>query len=156
MEQFQKNITDSSKDFVKSAEFNIRLAEKLPDDTLTRDKFYKTAMLVELIREGIILENNFSDDFINKIKESPLYKYSNIMKMQGLSDKPKRKHIDRLNLTKNFNELDKHEQFEIVKSLIYASLNIFDTKYQNLFNNNNSQGQDEMGNILDMYDMLMH
>ena len=156
LEKFRKNLTDSSNNFVKSAEFNIRLAKKLPDDTLTRDKFYKTAMLVELIREGIILENNFSDDFINKVKDSPLYKYSNIMKMQGLSDKPKRKHIDRLNLTKNFNELDKHEQFEIVKSLIYASLNIFDTKYQNLFNNNNSQGQDEMGNILDMYDMLMH
>lgn len=76
--------------------------------------------------------------------------------MQGLSDKPKRKYTDRLKLTQNFNELDEQEQFEIVKSLIYASLNIFDTKYQNLFNNNNSQGQDEMGNILDMYDMLMH
>ncbi len=156
LKKFRENLTDSSNDFVKSAEFNIRLAKKLPDDTLTRDKFYKTAMLVELIREGIILENNFSEDFIKKVKDSPLYKYSNIMKMKGFSDKPKRKHLDRLKLTKDFNELDEAEQFEIVKSLIYASLNIFDTKYQNLFNNNNSQGQDEMGNILDMYNMLMH
>ena len=156
LEKFRENLTDSSNDFVKSAEFNIRLAKKLPDDTLTRDKFYKTAMLVELIRDGIILENNFSDDFINKVKDSPLYKYSNIMKMQGLSNKFKQKHLDRLQLTRDFNELDEQEQFEIVKSLIYASLNIFDTKYQNLFSNNNSKGQDEMGNIVDMYDMLMH
>lgn len=156
LEKFRENLTDSSNDFVKSAEFNIRLAEKLPDDTLTRDKFYKTAMLVELIREGIILENNFSEDFIEKVKASPLYKYSNIMKMQGFRDKQKRKYLDRIKLTQNFNGLDKQEQFEIVKSLIYASLNIFDTKYENLFNNKNAQGQDEMGNIRDMYYLLTH
>ncbi len=98
LERFKENLFDDSKDFVKAGEFNIRLAERLPLDACTRDKFYKTAMFVELIRSGKIIENNFNEAFLNRIKKSPLYEYSNIIHQEGFSELPKAKHKKEQNL----------------------------------------------------------
>jgi len=154
--RFMRNKNDDSNDFVKAAEFNIRLAQELPNDTMTRDKYYKTAMFVELLRSGKVLENNLSSSMIKKIKESPLFAYSNITRQEGLCDKFKSKHLERINTLKNFNELDFDTQFEIVRDIIYSSLEIKSEKNKALFENINTRQEDEMGNILQMYEQLMH
>jgi len=123
---------------------------------MTRDKYYKTAMFVELLRSGKVLENNLSSSMIKKIKESPLFAYSNITRQEGLCDKFKSKHLERINTLKNFNELDFDTQFEIVRDIIYSSLEIKSEKNKALFENINTRQEDEMGNILQMYEQLMH
>ena len=154
--RFEANLKDDSKDFVKAAEFNIRLAERLPSDTETRDKFYKTAMFVELVRYGKIVENNFDAEFVNRIKKSPLYRYSNILRQEGFSSLPKEKHTKRIQVAKNFYTMNTSEQFALIRDMIRFSLYIKDAGNEDLFANVNSNGEDEMGNILEMYDMLQH
>jgi len=156
LERFSRNLENDSKDFVQAAEFDIKLAEKLPSDTETRDKFYKTAMLVELIRSGKIIENNFDEEFLNRVKKSPLYKYSNIIRQEGFSALPKEKHIKRIRTAADFNGMDVSEKFALIRDMIHSSLYIKDAENENLFINKDSDGEDEMGNILEMYDKLMH
>ena len=156
LKRFTKNLDDNSKDFVKAAEFNIQLAGFLPEDKEIRDKFYKTAMFVELLREGKVLENNFPDEFLSKIKKSPLYKYSNIIRQNGLKSDLKEKHKNRIETAKNFDKMSTEAQFQLVLDMIKSSLYIKDAKSPELFVNVNSGGVDEMGNILEMYDMLSH
>lgn len=156
LDRFEANLDDDSKDFVKAAEFNIRLAEQLPTDKETRDKFYKTAMFVEIVRSGKILENNFDQAFLNKIKKSPLYRYSNIIRQEGFGSLPKEKHTKRVRMAENFYAMNTAEQFAIIRDMIYSSLYMKDARNEELFVNVNSNGEDEMGNILEMYDMLQH
>ena len=156
LKRFEENKKDSSKDFVKAAEFNIRLAEQLPTDIATRDLFYKTAMLVELVREGRIIENNFSDRLINKIKNSVLFNYSNLMRQEAFKDIEKNKHKQRRKLIKEFYSLSIDQQFEIIKSNIYSSYKIPTNENKQLFTNTDTNGKDEMGNIEEMYHQLMN
>jgi len=152
--RFLDNINDDSKDFVKTAEFDIRLAKMLPPDKAIRDKFYKTAMFVEVIRGGRILENQFSSEFMEKIKSSPLYKYSNIMKQQGFKDCKKQKHVLRTKMVEQFIQGSSEEQYEIIRDILHSSLSIKDVRNKEFFTNESKNGADEMGNILEMYDLL--
>lgn len=154
--RFKMNMFDNSKDFVGAGEFDIRLAEELPDDMQTRDKFYKTAMFVELVRDGVILENSFSPELMTKIKKSPLYKYSNIIRQKGLENKSKNKHEKRKSTIANFKNMGTDEQFDLIRDIIRSSFDIKDAKNRALFVNENPDGKDEMGNILVLYDKLMH
>ena len=150
------NINDNSTDFVKAGEFNIRLAELLPNDKETRDLFYKTAMLVELVRNGTILENNFSPEFMTKIKKSQLFKYSNIIRQEGLKDKIKHKHHVRRQLAEDFDNMLIREQFSVIKDMIYSSLKINLINNSAIFMNTSNSGENEMGNILDLFSALMN
>ncbi len=154
--RFSANIKDDSKDFVKCAEFNLRLVKHLKNDIETRDKFYKTSMFVELVRSGCILENNLPDKLMEKIKKSPLYQFSNLQRQEAFENIPKEKHLKRIEFLKDFDNLSTEKQFEIIKDMIYSSLHIRSAENEGLFVNINSKGEDEMGNILEMYDLLMN
>ncbi len=156
LRRFCENLYDNSKDFVKAAEFNIELAGYLPENSEIRDKFYKTAMFVELFREGQILENNFSKEFSDKIKKSPLYKYSNIIRQCGLKSDLKEKHKKRIETAEKFHKMSTKVQFQLILDMIKSSLYMNDTKSSELFANVDSSGNDEMGNIFEMYDMLSY
>ena len=113
-------------------------------------------MFVELVRSGKIVENNFDAEFVNRIKKSPLYRYSNILRQEGFSSLPKEKHTKRIQVAKNFYTMNTSEQFALIRDMIRFSLYIKDAGNEDLFANVNSNGEDEMGNILEMYDMLQH
>ena len=156
LKRFEKNLEDNTNDFIKSAEFNIKLASFIPKDIDKRTQYYKTAMFVELFRDGIINENNFSDNFIERLKKSPLYRYSNIMKQRGLSTKLKEKHKKRMQMIKNFNSMSIEEQFSIVKDMIYFSFNLKDITHKEYFENVGMNGKNEMGNIEKMYSLILN
>ncbi len=156
LKRFEENLKDSSNDFVKSGEFNIRLAERIPNDSEIRTQAYKTAMLVELIRGGVILENNFSEDFIEKVKKSPLYKYSNLTKQQGLLTSTKDKYRQREKMVREFEFMGIDKQFSIVKDMIYFSFQLKDFENKEYFTNINSNGENATGNIVEMYDLVQH
>lgn len=149
--RFMENINDDSNDFVKSAEFNIRLAKQVPKENDCKTQYYKTAMLCELIRSGVMLQNNLSSDLIEKIRKSPLYKYSNLMKQDGLSSKLKDKHIKRQSLYKDFKQMDTEEQFKLVTDLIKVSFMLpVEGTNEHYFANYGA-----MGNIVDMYTEIL-
>ena len=156
LERFEKNLTDDTNDFVKSAEFNIRLASFIPKDDDKRTQYYKSAMLVELIRDGIVNENNFSPDFMRKIKKSPLFRFSNLMKQRGLNNKLKEKHLKRLQLIKDFKSMSLDEQFSIVRDIIYFSFMQKNYEHKEYFENIDSNNQNEMGNITEMYSLILN
>ncbi len=146
-ERFVANLSDDSNDFVKSAEFNIKLAKHVPKENDSKTQYYKTAMLCELIRSGVVLQNNFDKNLLKRIKESPLYKYSNLMKQEGLSDKLKDKHIKRQGLFRDFKQMSVEEQFDLVTDLIKISFMLpVEGKNEHYFANYGA-----MGNILEMY-----
>lgn len=156
IERFEKNLADDTNDFVKSAEFNIRLASFIPKDDDKRTQYYKSAMLVELIRDGIVNENNFSSDFMQKVQKSPLYRFSNLMKQQGLSNKLKAKHQKRLQLINDFKSMSIDEQFNIVRDMIYFSFMQKNYKHKEYFENIDSNNKNEMGNITEMYALILN
>ncbi len=156
LSQFEQNLHNSSKDFVKCGDFNIRLAELLPDDTQTRDEFYKTAMLVELIRNGEILINNLPKEFIKKVKASPLYKYSNLVRQEGLKDSEKYKYQTRKKLQKDYQKGNIDTKFAIIKELIKENYNSGSDKNNSMFSNTQENGLDAMGNINEMWDRIMY
>ncbi len=156
IERFEKNLADDTNDFVKSAEFNIRLASFIPKDDDKRTQYYKSAMLVELIRDGIVNENNFSPDFMRKIKKSPLFRFSNLMKQRGLNNKLKEKHLKRLQLIKDFKSMSLDEQFSIVRDIIYFSFMQKNYEHKEYFENIDSNNQNEMGNIIEMYSLILN
>ncbi|MBQ4647449.1 MAG: hypothetical protein IJB79_08890 [Candidatus Gastranaerophilales bacterium] len=156
LKKFSQNLYDSSNDFVKSAEFNIRLAQKIPNDEQTREKYYKTAMLVEILRNGVICEDNLDMDLYFELMNSPLFEYSNLMKQKGLSHSLKGKYIARQSLEADFKKMSAEEQFELVKDILHYSFNdIQENKNKKYFSNFN-QNQNEMGNINEMYGLVLN
>lgn len=154
--QFRQNLQNSSNDFVKCADFNIRLAELLPCDTQTRDEFYKTAMLVELIRNGEVLINNLPEEFITEIKQSPLYKYSNLVRQEGLKNSEKYKYQTRRKLQEEYQNGDINTKFEIIEELLKENYNIGSDKNNSMYSNAQKDGSDVMGNINEMWNRIMN
>lgn len=157
LERFEKLLNDNTNDFVKSAEFNIRMAQKVPDGISNRDLYYKTAMLAEIIRDGIVCENNFDEELYNKILNSPLYKYSNLMKQRGLKHSLKSKYIARKTLRDDFYQMHGEQQFKLIKDILHYSFGkVQDNENKKYFYNLKSDNNDEMGNIEKMYDLIMN
>ena len=154
--QFRQNLQNSSNDFVKCADFNIRLAELLPCDTQTRDEFYKTAMLVELIRNGEVLVNNLPEEFIAEIKQSPLYKYSNLVRQEGLKNSEKYKYQRRRKLQEKYHNGDTNTRFKIIKELLKENYNTGSDKNNSMYSNTQKDGSDVMGNINEMWNRIMN
>jgi len=155
LRNFQKNLEDNTNNFVQSAEFNIKLARKIPKNK--REIYYKTAMLTEIIRDGIVNENAFDSELNLKIINSPLYKYSNLMKQKGLSKALKSKHIERQKLKYEFQKMTIEEKFQLIKDILYFSFGQQpENKNKKYFSNVNENNQDEMGNIVDMYNKILN
>ena len=154
LRNFENLLNDNSNDFVKSGKFNIQLAKKIP--LSDREIYYKTAMLVEIIRDGVVCENNFDKNLNNKILNSPLYKYSNLMKQKGLKTSMKTKYIQRQTLESNFNQADIEDKFQLIKDILYFSFGkIQDNENKKYFLNAINNGNDEMGNIEKMYATIL-
>ena len=152
---FEELLHDDSKDFVKSAKFNIVLAQKIPNEGLNREMYYKTAMLAEIIRDGKICMNNFDRELYKKIITSPLYRYSNIIKQRGLKKSLKSKYISRQTLENDFYKMDTNERFELIKDILYFSFNkTRKDKNEKYFSNIGIDSFDEMGNIETMYKLI--
>lgn len=157
-ERFEDNITQyRGTDYVKAAEFNVRLAEHTPD---MKDKadLCLLGMFVELVRSGKILRNNFDDETLKLIKKSPLYKYSNINRQEALKDRVKDKIRARRDIEKEWRWKFTDERFDFIRSLLYASYGFHDVnkKHKKYFMNdgNGFDVQTEMGNLLRMYQVL--
>ena len=155
LKRFEELLKDNTGDYVKSAEFNIRMAQQMPKDTLTREQYYKTAMLAEIIRDGRIQENNFDKKLYDRIMNSQLYKYSNIMKQKGLKNSLKSKYIERKTLKDDFNQMSLEEQFQLIKDILYVSFNRSPSgQNKKYFSNINKNNTNEMGNIEKMYRLI--
>lgn len=157
LKRFEAHLNDNSNDFVKSAEFNIKLAQKLPNDISIRERYYKTAMLAEVIRDGVVCENNLDADLYNKILNSSLYKYSNLMKQKGLKPALKSKYIQRQTLSSDFHTMSTEKQFQLIKDILYYSFNkTQDNENKKYFSNAESGKKNAMGNIVEMYDLVLN
>ncbi len=55
---------------------------------------------------------------------------------------------------KNFYRLNTNDKFTVVRDMIHSSLYMKDAENEGLFVNIGDDRIDEMGNILDLYDML--
>jgi hypothetical protein len=114
-------------------------------------------MLAEIIRDGVVSENNLDKELYNKIINSPLYKYSNLMKQKGLKHSLKSKYIARQSLKEDFYKLNTDNQFQMIKDIIYFSLGkVQNNENKKYFYNQNTGSNNEMGNIEKMYELVMN
>lgn len=158
--RFKQNMEAPTNDFVSAADFNIRLMQHIPKE----DKWdvVKTAMTVEMFRNGKFLENNLDAQTIGEIKSSPLMQWSNIMQQKALKNSKKQKIADRESLQKEFPIWSDDKKFELIKSIIEASFEVKPPQNNELskyFYNLNettekTSTQGEMGNIWHMYDLM--
>ena len=110
-----------------------------------------------IIRDGVVCENNFDKELYDKILNSSLYKYSNLMKQNGLKHSLKNKYIARKTLKDDFYQMSTEQQFQLIKDILYYSLNrVSDNENKKYFHNVKSGNNNEMGNIERMYDLVMN
>lgn len=154
LKRFKTLLDDNSNDFIKSAEFNIKLAQKISNENNNREIYYKTAMLAEIIRDGVICENSFNTKLYTEILNSPLFRYSNLMKQKGLKYSLKNKYIERKKL--DFYKLNLEEQFQLIKDILYFSFDKVQNNENKKYFSNVASNKDEMGNIQEMYDLILN
>lgn len=152
---FSDNIKYQGKDFLKSADFNIRLTKYIPD----RDKNLAamTGYFAEYIRAGKVLENNLPSWLITKLKSSQFYKYSNILRQEAFKPLIKQKIKARENIVSDFNSMPSEDKYQLAKNIVLASFEQpVSERFQKYFkvDGNGKNINTEMGNLLEMYDKL--
>ncbi len=152
---FSDNIKYQGKDFIKSADFNIRLTKYIPD----RDKNLAamTGYFAEYIRAGKVLENNLPSWLITKLKSSPFYKYSNVLRQEAFKPLIKQKIKARENIVSEFNSMPAEEKYQLAKNIVLASFEQpVSSRFQKYFkvDGNGKNINTEMGNLLEMYEKL--
>ena len=154
-EKFKENLNYDGTDFVKAAEFNIRLAKNIPFDK--KNEVAMLGFLTEILRSGRVLANNFDDKTLNLIKRSPMYKYSNILRQDAFNNLSKMKIKARQEIQTGFNKMKDEDKYELIKNIVLASYSQpVSAKFEKYFKNNGygNNINTELGNILEMYRKL--
>lgn len=144
--QYEKNLSYDGKSFVKAAQFNIDIA-KLLDNYKDKNEVCWAGFFVENLRSGKVILNNIPKSDLDVIKNSALYKYSNMYRQEGLKDsKIKPKLESRIKLCNEFSKMNDEEKFGVCKGLLKSSLGIQDNNVVN-----SSFEEFDMGDIIEMY-----
>lgn len=142
--EYENNLSYDGKSYVKAAQFNIDIAQNLTKDE--KDAVCWAGFFVEELRSGKVILNNLSDADLNFIKNSALYKYSNMTRQEGLKSKLKPKLDNRVELSRCFMQMNDEEKFEVCRDLLKNSLGL---KSESLAKD--SFEKFDMGDIIEMY-----
>lgn len=145
IKSYTNNITYDGKSYIKAAEFNIDIAENITDK-FQKDMVCQAGFFAETLRAGKLLVNNLSEEDYNFIKNSALYKYSNMTRQEGLKNKVKPKLENRMELCAKFNQMNDDEKFDVCVDLLKNSFGI---KSQNT--TKEAFIEFDMGDIIEMY-----
>lgn len=152
---FSNNLQYKGKNFLKSADFNIRLTKFIPDEE--KNLAAMTGYLIEYIRAGKILENKLPPEFIKQIQQSPAYKYSNILRQEAFEPLIKEKIKAREGIEHEFARMQPEEKYRFVKNLVFSSFDLpVEPQYKKYFkvDGDGKNLNTEMGNIIEMYQKL--
>ena len=146
--QYEKNLSYDGKSWIKAAQFNIDLASKTRE-YWEKQYVFRACLFVEKLRAGKILLNNLPEDFIKYVKNTAIYKYSNIARQEALQKTLKPKIANRDEFCRRFNEMKLNEKFEICRELFEISLG----------KNSTSRTKEifepfDFGDMLEMYDKI--
>lgn len=141
---YQQNLTYDGKSFIKAAEFNIDLAN-LAKNNFQKDMICHASLFVEELRAGKALINNIDENTLKFIKNSILYKYSNIVRTEGLKNKFKPKLENRIRLCKDFANMNDEEKFQTCKNLFASSIGIESKDQHGCYE------EFDMGDIIELY-----
>ena len=158
---FDKAIDNFDENYVKAADFNIKIIKninidekiilKMKKDNLPQESienatkqykwdFLATCQMLENYRQnkGNTLLNNLDSNTKELFENSCLYKYSNITQQKAIMPYTKDKLLERPKVLKNFDEWSLEKQFDFVKTTIYSSFQIKPSKdnpFYKLFTN---------------------
>ncbi len=141
---YRDNLLYSGESFVKAGEFNIDIA-KYAKDKEQRNRLCQASMFAEKLRAGKVLVNNLDKDILDRIKNSAMYKYGNVMRQEGLKHKLKDKLSNRIDLCQEFIKADDDKKFEICVGLIERSFGVENPLIKK------SDRQHNMGDIISFY-----
>lgn len=116
-----------------------------------------TGYFAEYIRAGKVLENNLPSWLITKLKSSPFYKYSNVLRQEAFKPLIKQKIKARENIVSEFNSMPAEEKYQLAKNIVLASFEQpVSSRFQKYFkvDGNGKNINTEMGNLLEMYEKL--
>lgn len=142
---YEKNISYDGNSYVQAAQFNIDLAEHIPDK-YKKDMVCEAGFFVEMLRGGKVLVNNLSDEVLEFLKGTSMYKYSNLTRQEGLSGKTKPKLEKRIEFCRSFEEMNDEEKFKVCIDLLKKS---FGLKTEDAANG--AFEYFDMGDIIEMY-----
>ena len=147
LELYKSNLLYDGNNHIKAAQFNIDIANGI-ENIYDKDMVCRAAFFAELLRAGKVLLNNIDKNTADFIKNSALYKYSNLFRQEGLKNKLKPKLINRQKLCHDFWNKNDEEKFEVCKDIFASSLGEKSIK--------NSAGFEEfdMGNTIELYQKI--
>lgn len=154
-ENFEINILRNDNDFVRAGDFNIRLGKYINQNEKTFISMI--SYLAEYLRAGKVLANNLDNETIKLIKSSPLYKYGNITRQEGLQYSVKSKIDARKELENDFKNKDLDGKYNLIKDTLLSVLGHPVSAENSKYFKNAGNGQDmntELGNIIEMYKKL--
>jgi len=170
LRKFEHNINELNPDFVKAAEFNMRLTKNISSINYPKGSkqyedykygFLATCLLIENYRQNSknnTIFDNLDAETRELIESSCLYKYSNITQQSALSQHTKDKLIFRKNFFQDFGNFDLKKQFETIKALIYQSFRKSasdDSIGGRLFTNSGENVVTSLKSLETMYDKLI-
>lgn len=144
LEQYKSLLTYDGKDFIRAAQFNVDVAD-LIENKFQKDMACRAAFFVEYLRAGKILLNNMDSDKIRFIKNSALYRFSNVTRQEAFQKEVKPKLQNRIRLAHDFSDMSGREQFEMCRNIMKSSCGVMLEETKDFFKNF------DMGNINALY-----
>lgn len=147
LKRYESNLSDNGNDFVKAAEFNIDISNQL-NQKYDKEIICLSAFFVEFLRSGKVLLNNVDKGFLDYLKNTKFFKFSNITRQEAFQGVLKPKLEVRKELCKRYEKMNDEERFSICKDLFESSLGLGSGTQKGCFETF------DMGNIMDMYKKL--
>ena len=93
---------------------------------------------MEILRDGEVIADNLDEQTRMKLKNSSVYKYSNMQQMRSYKNAPlKSKHINREQILSGFDKLSTDEKLDLIFNVIKLSVKDLksgvDDKYKPMF-----------------------
>lgn len=120
-QSYSKILQKPQEDWVVAGSYNLDVNQFVPDNEKT--PLLRAGLLMEIMRDGNILVNDFDNETNSYFKDSCAYKYTNMQQMGTYKQVPiKQKHHDRINNLKNFESLETDEKLELIFDIIKLSV----------------------------------
>lgn len=143
--EYKKNLLYTGDSYLHAGQFNIDLAEQIPD-VQKKNAVCQAGFFVEMLRGGKILVNNLPENILRRIKDSAMYKYSNMTRQEGQRGKMKPKLENRPELCRKFYNMSDKEKFEVCRDMLEHSCGLKSKTAAK-----DAYESFDMGDIMDMY-----
>ena len=114
-------LDEQISDWTKAGRYNRELNKFISDKDKT--PLLRAGLLMEIYRDGEVIVDNLDEETKEKLKNSCVYKYSNMQQMRSYKDAPlKNKHKNREKILSEFDKLSDDKKLDLIFNVIKLSV----------------------------------